>query len=110
MAVKLTQNTKISLEKLLTSAKHILFILSKNIEEKHIFSEVLQTKLKRINGEYKDLTKTPLTTDLTDGNVVSFVALSDELNMFQRHTLLLKAIKPLLDAGAVKEAARTRKP
>ena len=97
MAVKLTQNTKISLEKLLTSAKHILFILSKNIEEKHIFSEVLQTKLKRINGEYKDLTKTPLTTDLTDGNVVSFVALSDELNMFQRHTLLLKAIKPLLD-------------
>ncbi len=97
MAVKLTQNAEISLENLLTSAKHILFVLSKNSDEKHIFSEVLQTKLKRINGEYKDLAKTPLAADLPDGSMVSFVALSDELNMFQRHTLLLKAIKPLLD-------------
>ncbi|MBC7697404.1 MAG: leucyl aminopeptidase family protein [Bacteroidia bacterium] len=97
MAVKLAQYADISLENLLTSAKHILFVLAKNIEEKHIFSEVLQTKLKRINGEYKDLAKTPLTTDLPDGSMVSFVALSEELNMFQRHTLLLKAIKPLLD-------------
>ncbi|MEO6117961.1 MAG: leucyl aminopeptidase family protein, partial [Methylotenera sp.] len=38
-----------------------------------------------------------LLADLPDGNVVSFVVLSSKLNMFQRHTLLRKAVKPLLD-------------
>lgn len=97
MAVKLVQNTEISIEKLLTSAKHILFVLPENEQEKHIFSEVLQTKLNRTHGEYKDLNKTPLTVDLADGGVVSFVALSDKLNTFQRHSLLRKAVMLLLD-------------
>ncbi|MES2182250.1 MAG: leucyl aminopeptidase family protein [Pseudomonadota bacterium] len=97
MAVKLVQNAEISIEKLLTSAKHILFVLTENEQEKHIFSEVLQTKLNRTHGEYKDLNKTPLAVDLPDGGVVSFVALSDKLNAFQRHTLLRKAVMLLLD-------------
>lgn len=97
MAVKLVQNAEISIEKLLTSAKHILFVLTENEQEKHIFSEVLQTKLNRTHGGYKDLNKTPLAVDLPDGGVVSFVALSDKLNTFQRHTLLRKAVMLLLD-------------
>lgn len=97
MAVKLAQYAGISIEKLLNSAKHILFVLAENAEEQHIFSEVLQTKLKRTNSEYKDLNKTPLTVDLADGGVVSFIALNNKLNMFQRHALLRKAVKPLLD-------------
>ncbi len=97
MATRLVQNSEISIEKLLTSAKHILFVLSENAEEKHIFSEILQTRLKRTDGEYKDLNKTPLSADLPDGSLVSFVVLGDKLNMFQRHTLLRKAVKLLLD-------------
>ena len=97
MAVKLVQNSEIAIEKLLTSAKHILFALSENEEEKHIFSDVLQTKLKRTNGKYEDLHKNPLIADLPDGNVVCFVVLSNKLNMFQCHALLRKAVKPLLD-------------
>ncbi len=97
MAVKLVQNLEISIEMLLTSSKHILFLLTENEEEAHIFSEILQTKLKRTNAEFKDLSKAPVTADLPDGSVVSFVVLSDKLNMFQRHNLLRKALKPLLD-------------
>ncbi len=97
MAVKLVQYAVIPNENLLTSAKHILFVLAENAEEQHIFSEVLQSKLKRTNSECKDLNKTPLTVDLPDGGVVSFVALNNKLNMFKRHSLLRKAVKPLLD-------------
>jgi leucyl aminopeptidase len=97
MAVKLVQYAEITIENLLTSAKHILFVLAENAEEQHIFSEALQTKLKRTSNEYKDLNKTPLTVDLPDGSAVSFVALNNKLNMFQRHALLRKAVKPLLD-------------
>lgn len=97
MTVKLTQNAAIFIEKLSNSTKHILFLLTENKEETSIFNEVLQSKLKRTNSEYKDLSKTPITVDLPEGGMVSFVVLSDKLNMFQRHTLLRKAVKPLLD-------------
>ncbi|HYN55278.1 MAG TPA: leucyl aminopeptidase family protein [Methylotenera sp.] len=97
MAVKLTQNSEISSEMVLTSAKHTLFVLTENEHEKHIFSEILETRLKRTNSEYKDLNKTPLSADLPNGGLVSFIVLSNKLNIFERHTLLCKAAKPLID-------------
>lgn len=97
MAVKLTQNSEISSEMVLTSAKHTLFVLTDNEHEKHIFREILETRLKRTNSEYKDLNKTPLSADLPNGGLVSFIVLSNKLNMFERHTLLRIAAKPLID-------------
>lgn len=61
------------------------------------FSDQLQKKIERTHGEYKDLIKTPMTLDLPNEGIASFVILEDKLNTFQRHTLLRKAIKPLLD-------------
>jgi leucyl aminopeptidase len=50
-----------------------------------------------MHGEYKDLVKSPITLDLPTDGIASFVILEDKLNTFQRHTLLRKAIKPLLE-------------
>ncbi|HSH55042.1 MAG TPA: leucyl aminopeptidase family protein [Methylotenera sp.] len=100
MSVKLAQNAAINDKKLLTSAKHLLFVLTEKEEKSLPFSELLQTKLQRTKSEYKDLSKSPMTVDLPEGGVVSFVILSEKLNVFQRHTLLRKAVKPLLDEQA----------
>ena len=97
MSLKLIQNAAICTEKSLSSEKHVLFILTEKEENELAFGEILRTKLNRINGEYKDLNKTPLIADLPNNGVASFVILSSDLNMFQRHSLLRKALKPLLD-------------
>ena len=100
MSVKLVQNAAINYEKLLTSAKHLLFILTEKEEDNLPFGELLQTKLQRTKSEYKELSKSSITVDLPEGGVVSFVILNEKLNVFQRHTALRKAIKPLLDEQA----------
>jgi leucyl aminopeptidase len=97
MLLKLTQFSEIGSENTLTSYKHMLFVLAENEVTNIPYSEILHTKLKRTHSEYKDLYKTPLTTDLPNGGIASFVVLEEKLNTFQRHTLLRKALAPLLD-------------
>lgn len=97
MSIKLLQNAESANEKSLKTHKHILFVLPEKEEKSLPYLTDLQNKLNRSKSEYKDLFKSPITLDLPDGNVISFVALSDKLNIFQRHTLLRKAAKPLLD-------------
>ncbi|MSQ00128.1 MAG: leucyl aminopeptidase family protein [Methylotenera sp.] len=97
MSLKLVQYATKCSEKSLSSEKHILFVLTEKEEVELAFGEALRAKLKRTNSEYKDLIKAPLVVDLPNNSVASFVVLSDKLNMFQRHTLLRKALKPLLD-------------
>jgi len=97
MSVKLSQFAAISDEKALSSHKHSLFVLDEASENKHVLSDVLQSKLKRSQAEYKSLNKTPVTLDLPNGGMASFVVLTEKLTVFQKHTLLRKAIKPLLD-------------
>ena len=43
------------------------------------------------------MAKTPILVELPNGGVASVVILNDKLSMFQKHTLLRKAVKPLLD-------------
>ncbi len=97
MSIKLHQNAAIADENSLKSHQHTLFVLSEKEENNLPFRSILQTKLKRSKSEFKDLNKTPVTIDLPDGGLASFIILDDKLNMFQRHTLLRKAVKPLLD-------------
>ncbi len=96
MTIKLIQNAANATEITLTSAKHSIFVLTESEEKNLPFGEILQTKLNRTQAEYKDLAKTPVIVDLPQGGVASYVVLSNKFNTFQRHTLLLKAIKPLL--------------
>jgi leucyl aminopeptidase len=97
MSLILEQYAAICTEKSLNAQKHILFVLTEKEESNLAFSEILYAKLKRTHTEYKDLMKTPLVTDLPNGGMASFVVLADKLNVFQRHTMLRKALKPLFD-------------
>jgi leucyl aminopeptidase len=97
MSVKLRQFAEMCDEKTLFSQKHNLFVLDEAAENKHVFSDLLQSKLKRSQAEYKSLNKTPVTLDLPNGGMASFVVLAEKLTVFQKHTLLRKAVKPLLD-------------
>lgn len=97
MSLKLLQNAAISSENMLTSEKHILFVLAEKRENSYPFAEILNNKLKRSTSEFKDLNKSPVSCELPNGGMASFVVLGETLSMFQKHTLLRKAIKPLLD-------------
>jgi leucyl aminopeptidase len=100
MSVKLRQNAAIANESTLKDSQHILFVLS-SIDDKNIpFKDNLVIKLKRIKSKFNDLNKTPLTIELPNGGVASYVILDHQLNMFQRHTLLRKAIKPIISEQA----------
>ncbi len=97
MSVKLSQFAAISDEKTLSSQKHNLFVLSDMQENSPLFNDLLQNKLKRSNTDYQSLNKTPISLDLPNGGIGTFVILSSTLSIFQKHTLLRKAVKPLLD-------------
>ena len=103
MSLKLTQNAAICSEKSLTLEKHILFVLDEGAEKspKSLpFAEMLQNKLKRAKSAFKDLRKTPVCLELPNGGLASVVILTAKLSIFQKHTHLRKAVKPLLDEQA----------
>ena len=100
MTLKFTQYADIGTEKSLSSAKHLLVVLSEVVENNLPFADNLENKFKRSKSEYKDLNKSPMTVELPNGGIASFVILASKLNMFQKHTLLRKAVKPLLDEQA----------
>ena len=100
MSLKLMQYADIGTEKSLPTAKHLLLVLSEVAENNLPFANNLENKFKRSKSEYKDLNKSPITVELPNGGIASFVILASKLNMFQKHTLLRKAVKPLLDEQA----------
>lgn len=97
MSIKLLQIAANADENSLKNHQHVLFVLPENIENNIPFKHILTAKLNRTKSEFKDLSASPLTIDLPAGGLASFVVLNNALNTFQRHTLLRKAAKPLLD-------------
>ena len=97
MSLKLVQHAEICSEKSLNLEKHVLFVLSEKAENTLPFASELDNKLKRSYGEFKDLKNSPITVELANGSLLSVVILGEQLSMFQQHTLLRKAVKPLLD-------------
>lgn len=97
MSLQLKQSALPADEKSLSGFKHIILVLPASWPQNLPFNAFLDARLKRSNTKYADLAKTPITFDLPDGNMASWLVLDDKLMPFQRHTLLRKAIKPLLD-------------
>ncbi len=105
MSIQLKQFESIADEKTLIKSTHVLIIVPDITASNKLakgagtipFLDVLETKLKRSRSKLNDLAKAPVTSDLPDGGVASWVVLTDKLATFERHTLLRKAIKPLLD-------------
>lgn len=100
MSIKLIQSAAKVDENALKSIQHSLLILTDKIDDSIPFSHELHTKLKRSNKEYKELSKSPTSLDLSCGGLASFVVLNEKLTTFQRHSLLCKAVKALLDEQA----------
>jgi len=96
MSLKLVQNAALGCENSLSSENHILLVLDDAAENTFPYATLLQAKLKRSKSALKDLIKTPVTIELPHGGIASVVVLENSLNVFQKHTLLRKAIKPLL--------------
>lgn len=96
MSLKLVQNAALGCENSLSSENHILLVLDDAAKNTFPYATLLQAKLKRSKSALKDLIKSPVTIELPHGGVASVVVLENSLNVFQKHTLLRKAIKPLL--------------
>jgi leucyl aminopeptidase len=97
MAISLKQNLNLADEKMLAASQHMLIVLPLKKMEKTPFADALNAKLKRMHKKYEDLSKAAVSVDLPNGAVASFVVLDADLTTFKRHTLLRKAVKPLLD-------------
>lgn len=97
MAISLKQNLNLADEKMLAASQHVLIIFPLEKIEKIPFAYALNVKLKRINKKHEDLGKSPVSVELPNGAIVSFLTLDAGLATFKRHTLLRKAVKPLLD-------------
>jgi leucyl aminopeptidase len=96
MSLKLTQFAEIGSEKLLSSHKHVLYVLADGDESSLPFQASINAKLARTNISLADAKKSPILIELPNGGLLSLVILADNLNMFQKHTLLRKATMPLL--------------
>lgn len=97
MPVRITEYPAHADENVLKGVSHVLFVLPTTRPAPLPFASALDAKLKRSRQEFSELGKSPLTADLPDGAAASWVVLDEKLDTYQRHTLLRKAIKPLLD-------------
>src|ERR1035437_1359811 len=105
MPIQLKQFTSPADEKSLSASSHVLFVLPPDKPARMPYGAVLEKKLKRSHSKYSDLAKTPMSSDLPHGGpsgapsgaIASWVVLDAKHNAFQRHTLLRKALKTLLD-------------
>ncbi|MFL9610222.1 M17 family metallopeptidase [Methylobacillus sp. Pita2] len=97
MTVQLKQLPHPADEKSLATASHILFVLPRRKPASLPFASVLEARLRRARSKYTDLAKSHVSADLPNGGVASWVVMDERQNAFQRHTLLRKAAKILLD-------------
>jgi leucyl aminopeptidase len=80
-------------------ASHLLLVLPAAKARKPgdvPFSDALDSALKRRRKKPDDLLKSPIATDLAHGALASWVALDPAQTAFEQHTLMRKALQPLL--------------
>lgn len=75
---------------------HHLFLLDDKALQNLPFAKELDLKFKRSMKKKIDLKKAPLTLEIEGGNFLSLVVLNKEINTFRRHTLIRKALHPLI--------------
>jgi len=97
MPVMLKQSASLFDENMMDATGHVLLVLPPEQPADLPYGEVLRQRLARSRSTYADLAKKPLLTDLPQGGAAAWLVLDPELDAFRRHTLLRKALKPLLD-------------
>jgi leucyl aminopeptidase len=95
MAIKIVQNRGIATEKNIKGS-HLLLVLDDVAVKAFPCLKELNQKLKRTHKKMANLAKEPVTIEIENGRVLSFVVLDKKNNTFQRHTLIRKALQPLI--------------
>jgi len=98
MLAKIIQNQVDITDKAAGNASHILFVLPPRQPELPLRG-VLDARLGRRKIKYADLAKSPLAADLPEGGRAGWVVVDAEKTAFERHTILRKALQPLLEEG-----------
>jgi leucyl aminopeptidase len=100
MKLKINKITKIPSESILKMSTHTLIIV--DMKQKKIpFEVLLKYKLKRVGKKILDLKKTPISTEMDNGSVISWILASEELSVFQAQTLLRKGFNILLQENPI---------
>ena len=95
MAIKIVQNRGIATEKNIKGS-HLLLVLDDVAAKAFPYLKEFTQKLKRTHKKMANLAKDPVTIEIENGRVLSFVVLDKKNNTFQRHTLIRKALQPLI--------------
>jgi leucyl aminopeptidase len=95
MGIQIVQKRGVATEKNIKGS-HLLCVLSDATSKTFPFIKELDRKLKRTHKKMASLSKEPVTIEIQDGRLLSFVVLDQKMNTFQRHTLIRKALKPLI--------------
>jgi leucyl aminopeptidase len=96
--IKIMQNSSPLTEAALARASHVLFVLPKasSLPVDLPGIAALRARLARRRMKPEELAKTPLNGDLEQGGLAAWVMLDEKQTPFERHTLLRKALQPLL--------------
>lgn len=97
--IKIVQNPSPVSDNALAKASHVLFVMpkTKSLAVTMPGVDTLQARLARRHMKPEDLAKTPLSGDLKPGTLAIWVMLDTKQTTFERHTLMRKALQPLLD-------------
>jgi leucyl aminopeptidase len=95
MGIQIVQKRGVATEKNIKGT-HLLCVLSDATSKIFPFVEELDRKLKRAHKKMASLSKEPVTIEIHNSRLLSFVVLDQKMNTFQRHTLIRKALKPLI--------------
>ncbi len=97
MSIKIIQNQQDISSGQAAKASHVLLVLPAQRPETLPLQPVFEAMLKRRKLKYDELAKTPLTADLPEGGLASWVVLDAAKTPFERLTALRKALAPLLE-------------
>ncbi len=97
--IKIVQTPSAATQAALDKSTHVLFVMPKGKELAADLpgSEALRARLARRRMKPDELAKAPLTGDLEQGALAAWVMLDRKQTPFERHTLMRKAMQPLLD-------------
>ena len=96
MITKIEKKNQIPTVDLINKTSHNVFVIDE--EQKNFpLKDLLTNKLKRIGKKINDLKKTPIVTELQGGGIICWVMASDNINLFQCHTLLRKSLALIIN-------------
>lgn len=96
MKTKIEIIDEVQNEEMLKKIMHHLFVIDSGASH-YPFEDLLLNKIKRTGKKIKDLSKEPISIELNNGALVSFIGCDKELSNFKMHTLMRKGLSSILN-------------